>query len=339
MSTSTPLSISIIIPIYNVEPYIEKCLDSVDKQNYQNYEVILVNDGSTDLTINLVEQFIKNKTDKFKLFHKKNGGLADARNYGLVKASNEFILFLDSDDYISPETLSITSKSAQVSQSDIICFALAEVTESENKIRYIPANAKLPLGTYQLNDADNLISSSLPNACNKLIRKSLFTNNHIKFPPGLWYEDLATNPKLFYFASQITFIGDELYYYRQREGAITKTFSLKVMDIYDVLTDIGEFFVLHPYPNAKTDLNTWYINLTIITLARLSLNNEYKLKANALTSISENIKKRFPNPIDIYQKAFSKKRYKVFTLLIRLGMIKMVAFIIKKLVAAKAITI
>jgi len=331
--------ISVIVPIYNVESYIEDCLTSIDKQNYQNYEVILVNDGSTDNTVDIVKAFIVNKTLKFKLFDKKNGGLSDARNFGLSKAQGEFVIFIDSDDYVSPEMLNITNQSAQHSQSDIVCFALAEVTEQGEKIRYIPANATLKLGTYSLSDSKNLISSSLPNACNKLIRRTLFSEHHIQFPLGLWYEDLATNPKLFFFANSITFIEDELYYYRQRDGAITKTFSLKVMDIYEILNSLVMFFKNTPYENAKTDINTWYINLTIITLARLSLNHEESKKQAALSNIAINIKQQFPKPLDIFSQSFSKKRYKVFALLVRLGLINPVAKIIKFLVNAKVITI
>lgn len=331
--------ISIIVPIYNVEEYIEDCLKSLDAQDYQNYEVVLVNDGSTDNTINLVNNFITNKTTTFKLYNKSNGGLSDARNYGLSMAQGEFVLFIDSDDFISPNTLSITNKSAHESNSDIICFALAEVTENRKRIRYIPANATLKSGTFSLYDSKNLISSSLPNACNKLIRKSLFIENKIQFPVGLWYEDLATNPKLFFYANTITFIDDELYYYRQRDGAITKTFSLKVMDIYKVLNNLVEFFKATPYENAKTDINTWYINLTIITLARLALNQEKHAKDEMLAEISLHIKHQFPNPLTIFTQSFSKKRYKVFAFLVRIGSIKIVASTIKKLVDAKVITI
>lgn len=339
MQNTAPLPISIIIPIYNVELYIEQCLDSVNKQNYQDYEVILVNDGSTDRSVEKVEQFIKDKTDKFKLFHKENGGLSDARNFGLLKASGDFVLFLDSDDYISPETLFIANNAAQTSQSDIICFAITEVTEEGEKIRSIPANAKVPIGTFQLSDRADLISSSLPNAWNKLIRKSLFTENNVLFPKGLWYEDLATNPQLFYFANQVTFISDELYYYRQREGAITKTFSLKVMDIYQVLENIKSFFSKHVYSNAQSDINTWYVNLTVITLARLSANNEATKKDIALREISQRITQHFPNPFSIFTQSFSKKRYKCFVFLIRLGLVGFVAKIITALVKVRAITL
>jgi len=331
--------ISVIVPIYNVEDYIEECLKSIAQQNYSNYEVILINDGSTDDSMKVVSLFIESNSEKFRLYHKENGGLSDARNFGLNKAKGEFVVFIDSDDYIAPTMLSTVGNAAQESKSDIVCFALAEVSEQGNKIRYIPANSTLSIGTYALSDAKNLISSSLPNACNKLIRKSLFTQNNIQFPVGLWYEDLAINPKLFFFANSITFIEDELYFYRQRDGAITKTFSLKVMDIYQVLASLVTFFKVTPYENAKTDLNTWYINLTIITLARLSLNNEQLEKKRALAEIAQQIKQHFPAPLDIFSQAFSKKRYKIFAILIRFGFTRTVAKTIKLLVQTKAITI
>lgn len=332
-------SVSLIIPMYNVEEYIDDCLYSALSQNDSNYEIIIIDDGSTDSSFDKARKIVESSSHAISIYQKANGGLSDARNYGLAKAEGEYIIFIDSDDYVSHSLIEYAMNAAKKTNADIVCFALAEVTVRKKKIRYIPANASLPSGTYKLSDANNLMSSSLPNACNKLIRKKLFTEHNIEFPKGLWYEDLATNPKLFYFANQITFIEDELYYYRQRDGAITKTFSLKVMDIYDVLQSIKDFFALNTYKNAKTDLNTWYINLTIITLARLALNNGGSEKVKAFEDISKHIANQFPNPLAIFQQAFSKKRYKIFALLIRLGFIKIVALIITQLVKKKVITI
>ena len=332
-------SVSLIIPMYNVEKYIEDCLDSVINQNYQHYEIIIIDDGSTDNSLIKAQKMMENSTQPFSIYQKPNGGLSDARNYGLKKAQGEYVIFIDSDDYVSKELISCSVQAAKKSNADIVCFALEEVTEENKIIRYAPANASLPLGSYKLNEEKNLISSSLPNAWNKLIKKSLFIDNDIEFPRGLWYEDLATCPKLFFFAQKITFIEDALYYYRQREGAITTTFSLKVMDIYDVLNIISAFFKEHTYENSKKDINTWYINLTVITLARLALNNEKNEKSNALKEISNIIHTHFPNSLAVFNQAFSKKRYKVFVFFIRLGFIKTVSLTIEKLVKSKMIKI
>ncbi|WP_052380197.1 MULTISPECIES: glycosyltransferase family 2 protein [unclassified Pseudoalteromonas] len=333
------ISISIIVPIYNVEPYLNECLTSLICQNINNYEVILVNDGSTDNSPEIAQRFSDLHPNIFKFFTKKNGGLSDARNYGLNKAQGEFIAFLDSDDYVSPNMLSILYNATQF-KADIICFGMSEVSESGAYLRGIPANSKISSGTYTLSECDNLISSSLPNACNKLFKKSLFTANSIIFPKGLWYEDLAVIPQLFYFANKITYIEDELYFYRKREGAITKTFSLKVMDIYPILTKISDFFETHTkYKNAQHELNTWYINLTSITLARFSAVTNTKEKKAALKKLEIEIKNRFPQPLNIFNCAYSKPQYKIFVLLVRLGLTKLTAIAIKKLVEMKVIKI
>ena len=111
--------ISIILPVYNVEKYVEKCLNSIKNQDYKNFEAIIVDDGSKDKSVEIIEAFIK-KDDRFKLYHKENGGLSDARNFGMNFVTGKFVIFIDSDDYIENKMLTtlyenITKEKADVS--------------------------------------------------------------------------------------------------------------------------------------------------------------------------------------------------------------------------------
>ncbi|WP_286265536.1 glycosyltransferase family 2 protein [Thalassotalea atypica] len=331
--------VSLIVPIYNVEKYLNECLDSLVHQSDENFEVILVDDGSTDTSGDIAKQFEREHAEIFRYYYKENGGLSDARNYGLSVAKGKYVAFLDSDDYLAKGTIEVLKKQLATEAVDIICFGMREVTEVGEHIRFIHPNAKGLTGTYSVTQQEGLISSSLPNACNKLIKASLFREHNIKFPIGLWYEDLGTLPKLFFLADKITFIETPCYFYRHREGAITKTYSDKVMDIYQVLAELRAFFQNNPYSSSDIDLNTWYINLTVITLARLSLCKNFELPDYVDRKIEREILQHFRHVFDIYTRANSKKRYKIFVFLIRLRATKLVRKIIEFLVRRKAIRV
>jgi len=331
--------ISVIVPIYNVELYLDECLDSIFVQTYTNFEVLLVNDGSTDTSCKIAEKYVVKLPDKFKLFNKKNGGLSDARNYGLNKAIGEYVVFIDSDDFIASNMFEKLVQSSIDNDSDIVCSAMVDVTEQGIKTRAIPPSAIFPPGNYSLNSEDRLLVTSLPNACNKLYKRSLFIQNNIQFPIGLWYEDLATIPKLFYYADRITFIDNELYYYRKREGTITKTYTFKVMDIYRVLEDIRTFFNKHAENNKKivTEVNTWYINLTVLTLIRLNYVSNLKEQKDAYKLIESAINQHFSRSLDIFTCTFARPIYRVFVFMVRVKLIGCVRVFIKALTKLKVI--
>ena len=131
------MKFSIIIPVYNVEPYLEKCLDSVTNQTYKNFEVIIVNDSSPDNSQKIIDKYVK-KDKRFKGYIKENGGVSSVRNYGLQKVSGDYILFLDGDDYIDISLLEELSKKIANQYPDIVRFSLSTVTEKNELIKEIP---------------------------------------------------------------------------------------------------------------------------------------------------------------------------------------------------------
>ena len=131
------MKFSIIIPVYNVEPYLEKCLDSVINQTYKNFEVIIVNDSSPDNSQKIIDKYVK-KDKRFKGYIKENGGVSSVRNYGLQKVSGDYILFLDGDDYIDISLLEELSKKIANQYPDIVRFSLSTVTEKNELIKEIP---------------------------------------------------------------------------------------------------------------------------------------------------------------------------------------------------------
>ncbi|MBR3256388.1 glycosyltransferase [Candidatus Saccharibacteria bacterium] len=202
--------ISIVVPVYNVENYILKCLNSLIKQNYKQIEIILVDDGSTDESGKICDEF-KEKDDRIRVFHKKNGGLSSARNYGIKKAKGDIIAFVDSDDYVKDVFVLDLYRGMQAGNADIvICGYNNEKPKSET---ISGKEATIRLLTKQENI--DIIS------WNKLYKKKLFTDNNIFFPEGKKHEDTLTTYKLISKAKKVTYIDESLYIYVERKGSIT----------------------------------------------------------------------------------------------------------------------
>ncbi len=214
--------LSIIIPVYDVENYLAKCLDSVIYPDLKGYEVIAVNDGSTDSSSKIAREYEKKYPEIIKVIDKENGGLGSARNAGLEVSQGEYVQFLDSDDWLAdnavPEMLTETEKGF-----DIGIFDFAPVTELGRELPRIKGCERE--GMFTFCEFPELLFSP-PCACNKIWRRSLFTESKISYPGRLWFEDLATSPCLYLNAEKIIHINKVFYYYLQRSGSITNNKNL-----------------------------------------------------------------------------------------------------------------
>lgn len=229
------LKISIIIPVYNVENYIRECISSVLNQTYKNIEVILVNDGSTDNSGNICDEYVWNK--KIKVVHKKNGGLSDARNKGLEYASGDYIIFLDSDDYWNDiyflkKIVKILSKN----RPDLVVFGYKKFNCSGVTKKYLPRHKE--------KDICSLAQKGEFNICawDKIIKHSLLTQNNILFRKNVFSEDMEWCAKIFLAATTCDVLNEFPYSYRQRKGSITNHITKKniddVIDNYNRCLDI-----------------------------------------------------------------------------------------------------
>lgn len=219
------VSVSIIIPVYNVEQYIIACLNSVAAQTYTDYEVILIDDCGTDRSMALVDDFLKTSTIADKVLvlrHNQNRGLSAARNTGTSEAKGEYVYYLDSDDTISPDCLEKLARKAEETEADIVVGNICIVDEdnliSDYKIK-------------GLNDSvtgnDDIFHSFLFShyyvmAWNKLIRHDFLERNNISFVEGLIHEDQAWSFSLACVASKMSFIHDDTYNYLIRKSGIQK---------------------------------------------------------------------------------------------------------------------
>lgn len=226
--------ISIIIPVYNVENYLKECINSVLEQKFKDYEIILVNDGSRDNGGKICDEYSK-KYSFISTIHKENGGLSEARNFGLRIAKGEYILFIDSDDYIAKESLSVIAEKILLNKKIDLIFLDAIKFYPDGKI--IPMNDGYKEKEINGKSKDEVMKylaklSKFPgSACTKLISNRLIQENKLYFKKGILSEDIDWTIRLLKVAENFLYIEMPYYYYRQnREGSITNTISLKKLE-------------------------------------------------------------------------------------------------------------
>ena len=229
--------ISVIIPIYNVEKYLRKCIDSVLAQTYTKLEIILVDDGSLDNCGKICDEYAE-KDERVKVIHKKNGGLSSARNYGLEVARGEYISFIDSDDWVAPTFIEILLKTLQEQQVKISAVGYFFVGPAKIKRESISPNKQKK----QIISSQRAVQLGFESlgffAVNKLYARELFAG--ISFPQGQLYEDIATIYKVFLKTDKIALYDEPLYYYNHfNMTSITKNkFSVKKLDYFKSCAEV-----------------------------------------------------------------------------------------------------
>lgn len=233
--------VSIIVPVYNVENFIEKCATSLMKQDYERIEFIFVNDCTPDKSMEILQQTLNkypNRKDDVKIIkNQQNSGSSITRQNGLNIASGEYVLFIDSDDWIEPDMVSKMYKKAKDNNADIVCCDM--VLHYKNRQVYKKNNHKKIKKGYELKDL--VVGHILPSMPNKLIKKELF--NDVIFPKFQFGEDSYIMTQLFYFAKNITYISEPLFHYNKLNGSSLSTdISEKTLaDIKDMYFSICEF--------------------------------------------------------------------------------------------------
>lgn len=212
-------SVSVIVPIYKVEKYIKRCLDSIKAQTFENYEVIMINDGTPDNSAKIAEEYTSDP--RFKLFHQPNSGIGNVRNRAIGLAKGEYLAFVDSDDSILPDHLKGLYESAYESNADIVCCGYCCCDEEGGHFRTSKILKHKGVYSAEALYGDIIRDISIRRYLwNKLIRKTLFTDNGLYFP-NMMFEDACILPKLFYHARIISVISGKTYVYTHRKSGIT----------------------------------------------------------------------------------------------------------------------
>ena len=256
-------AISVIVPVYKAEKYLHRCVDSLLAQTFQDFEVLLVDDGSPDRSGEICDGYAK-KDSRIRVFHKENGGVSSARQCGIDNARGEYTIHADPDDWVEPEMLEELYKKAKEDDADIV---VCDFYEEYRNRRYYKMQS---IVSEPQDNIENFFREKLHSSCwNKLIKKDIYIDHQIEFPLsiGLW-EDMATMPRLFYFANKIAYLPFAYYHYVRDDNpnSYTKCISMKdKMGQKDVIRILENFFLSHGEKNAIYYLN--YLKLNV----RLSL--------------------------------------------------------------------
>ena len=230
--------LTVVIPVYNVEKYLKRCVESVLVQGWHNYDILLVDDGSTDSSPQICDDYAK-VYDFISVIHKKNGGLSEARNTGILQAKGEYVYFPDSDDWIETDTFLALAEVLESQKFDIISFNREFVKDEDDAI----VSDSLVTQVFEGKDAfvQMLKHSYITGFANdKIYRKSLFIDNNILFPKGKYYEDLGTNYKLFLSAKKVYATNQKYYHYLiDNPDSITQSWNeKKFSDMFGFYKDI-----------------------------------------------------------------------------------------------------
>ena len=232
--------ISIIVPIYNVEKYLRMCLDSIEHQTYSNIEVLLINDGSLDSSGEICQEYVA-RDSRFRYFEKENGGLSDARNYGIERSNGMYLTFVDSDDWLSLTYVEDLYQAAIRNDADTVVSHYTLYNEND-KNYYVHIWDDYYEKTYTLEEIIEALPSLELNGLifvtswGNLFKKKLF--NNIRFPKGKEIEDSRTNYKLFFTSERVTYIHKEIYYHREGIESITSNINEKLLtDVLECLLE------------------------------------------------------------------------------------------------------
>lgn len=239
----TEKKISIIIPVYNVEKYMRRCLDSLVNQTYKNIEIIVVNDGSTDRTADIVEEYVEQYPGKVRLFSKQNEGQAEARNFGLTKASGEYIGFVDSDDFVSTRMYELLYQEAEKTGCDLVTCGYYGCDDVTGEITVYQTGYR---GEFNQSIYENpmILRVNSPYPWNKLYSRELLERSGFHFQKGMIFEDLCAIFPLFLDARKVGRVHEKLYYYiKGRKGGTISTFNEKHGQILDALRIMNEAYL------------------------------------------------------------------------------------------------
>jgi glycosyltransferase involved in cell wall biosynthesis len=254
--TNVPSKVSIIVPVYNVENYLAKCLNSLIDQTHQNIEILVVNDGSKDNSEKIIQDYAQKYPEKIKPFAKENGGLSDARNFGIDQATGDYIGFVDSDDYVTPTMFEEMTALAEKHQSKMVICNIQKVDQNGNVTQKLTQIPNMP-EKIDLEKNFSIFSDLSYFACNKLFKKELFEGK--RFKKGVHFEDIQLIPQLLLECETIAQTQNYHYQYLERTDSITKTHNEKGLDILKAVRDVEEFFEQSQYSKKAKELKNFQI--------------------------------------------------------------------------------
>lgn len=288
--------ISIIIPVYNVEKYLKECLDSVTNQTYKNLEIILIDDGSTDSSGEICDEFIK-KDNRIRVIHKQNGGLSSARNAGLDIMQGEYLAFVDSDDIIDESYIQTLFDMIQKYNTKISMIGFCKFKNIKELDEYKNQNSNSK--DFVLSSHDIFKLSFLPynafmtTAWTNLYNKEIFKN--LRFREGILFEDTDIYFEIietYNSSKSVAFCDKKLYFYRQQEDSIMKKFNEKKLSKIEIANKFADKIV-EKYSDLKKYANFYKCNIALFLYTEIILQNDYKKYNEKLKESCQIVKQNF----------------------------------------------
>ena len=316
------IKVSIIVPAYNVENYIERCIDSLVNQTLQEIEIILVNDGSQDNSAIKAKEFQQKYPNKIKYYEKPNGGLGDARNFGINYATGEYIAFLDSDDYVEPTMYEEMYEKAKQENADMV--------ECDFWWEY-PDKKREDIGSEYSNQKEMLQKARVV-AWNKLIKTEIYKQHpEARFSVGLRYEDVEGFYKILPYINKVAYVRKPFIHYIQRQGSISNTQNKKNEEIFDVLENVIDYYKKNSlYDQFQQELEYTYARyLLCSSFLRIIKIKDKKTKKELLSKTWENLNSKFPNwknnkilknnknMKNLYIRSVNKITFKIYSYILR----------------------
>lgn len=306
--------VSVIVPVYNTEKYIEKCLNSLVNQTLEDIEIIVVNDGSTDNSENVIKKYTE-KYENIKYLKKQNGGLSSSRNYGLEYATGTYIGFVDSDDYVDTTMYEKLYEKAISTNSDIVECDFIWCYNDHKKLDTSP----------DYTNKDAIFAFGRVMVCNKIFKKQII--GQTKFPENLRYEDIVFYYKIIPYINQISKVKEPMYYYIQRNESISNLQNEKTKDIFKILENVTEFYKQNNiYDEYSYHLEYLYIRFLLgSSFLRMVKIKDKKIKQDLLEQTINFLYDTYPNWKEnhilnkyktlknLYFKSVNKKTYKIYS--------------------------
>lgn len=317
--------LSIIVPVYGVEKYIDKCLDSLVKQSLKEIEIIVVNDGTKDNSQKIIDKYVKKYPDKIKSYIKENGGQGSARNYGLKKATGEYIGYVDSDDFVEKDMYKKLYNKAKENNYDIVVCGNYNVSED-----YQNKNIDAFINNYNT-DLENIFFGKMA-VWNKIYKRDILIKNKLEFKEKVWYEDLAFTLKAIMNSNTFAFIDEPLYDYLIREGSTMNNSNVqRNLEILDAFNDILSYIQHNKkeeYFNKIEFLAIDHIYISAIVRV-LKADSDKNIKKETIEKLINYMNKNFPNyKSNKYINTLSKNR-KIIYKLINIKMYGLINLIFK----------
>lgn len=308
--------VSVIVPVYNVENFIERCLDSILEQEYRDFELLVIDDGSSDDSGTICDSYIS-KDSRVQVFHKQNGGLSDARNYGIEHARGEYYTFIDSDDYIGRDYLKILLSLIDENAADVAVVKFRPTYQIEKEDILLVDDERHVMDATEALKTICINTHFGVSACGKLYHHTLFDG--IRYPKGYLYEDVFTTPYLIAKSSRVAYSNAVQYFWYQRPTSITHSdISDKNMVLFDGLGKLVNF-IDENYPQLHDAAVCRYVNDSFWTIIqKLVYSDDYYRLIDRIDAISRDLwKEGLRNPYLSFRKKLnviimlvSKKAYR-----------------------------